>query len=40
MEFSSPSGAATIIRGGASNGLTSWRNNKGVRLKEIEAKET
>jgi hypothetical protein len=36
-EFSSPSAAAAIIRGGNSNGLTCWRNSDGKRLKDIEA---
>lgn len=40
VEFGSPSRAATIVRGGASNGLTSWKNSKGITLKEIDAKET
>jgi len=40
MEFGSPSNAATIVRGGASNGLTSWKNSKGKPLKEIDANET
>jgi hypothetical protein len=40
IEFGSPSRAATIVRGIASNGLTSWKNSKGVTLKEIDAKET
>lgn len=35
-EFSSPSAAAAIIRGGASNGLTSWKNTNGVALKDLE----
>jgi len=40
IEFGSPSTAAAIVRGGASNGLTSWKNSKGVKLKEIEENET
>jgi hypothetical protein len=40
IEFGSPSTAAAIVRGGASNGLTSWKNNKGIKLKEIEENET
>jgi len=36
-EFTSPSIAATIVRGGGSNGLTSWKNSKGVKLKELDA---
>jgi hypothetical protein len=35
-EFTSPSLAAAVIRGGASNGLTSWRTKEGKKLKEIE----
>lgn len=40
IEFSSPSRAATIVRGGASNGLTAWKNSKGMSLKDIDAQET
>jgi Domain of unknown function (DUF4357) len=36
IEFSSPSLAASIVRGGNSNGLTSWKNGKGKTLKEVE----
>jgi len=36
-EFTSPSLAAGAIRGGASNGLTSWKTKSGKKLKEIEA---
>lgn len=39
FEFSSPSLAAAIVRGGNSNGLTSWKNSSGKKLKEIEEKE-
>ena len=39
FEFSSPSLAAAIVRGGNSNGLTSWKNSGGKKLKEIEEKE-
>lgn len=35
-EFTSPSLAAASIRGGASNGLTSWKSKDGKTLKEIE----
>lgn len=38
-EFTSPSLAASAIRGGASNGLTAWKNKSGKTLKEIEAEE-
>ena len=40
MEFGSPSTAATVVRGGATNGLTAWKNSKGSSLKELEANET
>lgn len=40
IEFGSPSRAAAIIRGGASNGLLSWKNSAGKPLKEIEENET
>lgn len=36
-EFSSPSRAAAIIRGGNANGLTEWCDASGRSLKEIEA---
>ncbi len=36
-EFSSPSAAGASVRGGATNGLTAWRDNSGKKLKEIEA---
>ena len=35
-EFTSPSLAAAAIRGGTSNGLTSWKTKQGKQLKEIE----
>lgn len=34
--FSSPSTAATIVAGRSSNGLTDWKDNKGVPLKTYE----
>ncbi len=33
-EFSSPSAAAAVIHGGQANGLTSWRDSKGISLKQ------
>jgi len=35
-EFSSPSAAAAAVRGGSSNGLTSWKNESGSRLRDLE----
>lgn len=35
-EFSSPSRAAAIIRGGNANGQTEWKNAEGRTLKQIE----
>jgi len=35
-EFTSPSLAAAIIRGGSSNGLTAWKTKEGKSLKELE----
>jgi hypothetical protein len=35
-EFSSPSFASSIVRGGASNGLIDWKNKVGKPLKDIE----
>ena len=37
-EFSSPSAAAAVIHGGQANGLTAWKDLKGVSLKEREEK--
>lgn len=39
-EFSSPSAAAAVIHGGQANGLTAWKNSKGVSLKQKEEKDT
>jgi hypothetical protein len=36
VEFSSPSMASSVVRGGASNGLTSWKTANGKSLKELE----
>jgi len=36
VEFSSPSAAASFIRGGGSNGLVEWKTKIGKTLKEIE----
>lgn len=36
-EFSSPSAAAAVICGGAMNGLTAWKNEQGMSLKELES---
>lgn len=40
VEFGSPSTAGSVVRGGNTNGLTNWKNAKGMQLKEIEANET
>jgi len=40
VEFGSPSTAGGVVRGGNTNGLTSWKNTAGQTLKEIEASET
>lgn len=40
VEFGSPSTAGGVVRGGNTNGLTNWKNAKGMQLKEIEANET
>jgi hypothetical protein len=37
VEFTSPSFAAAIVRGGNANGQTDWRDPAGRALKEIEA---
>ena len=38
-EFTSPSAAASVVHGGHANGLISWKNSKGITLKELEQKE-
>ena len=38
-EFSSPSAAAAVIHGGQANGLTSWKDSKGISLKKKEEKD-
>ena len=35
-EFSSPSAAAAVIHGGGANGLTAWKNDAGITLKDLE----
>lgn len=35
-EFTSPSWAAAVVCGGATNGLTKWRTSEGVTLKKLE----
>jgi len=36
VEFTSPSAAAAVIHGGSANGLTAWKDNNGITLKELE----
>jgi len=36
VEFSSPSAAAVVVNGGSANGLTSWKNQDGKTLKQLE----
>ena len=38
-EFSSPSAAAAVVHGGQANGLTVWKDSKGVSLKKKEEKD-
>ena len=38
-EFSSPSAAAAVIHGGQANGLTVWKDSKGISLKQKEEKD-
>jgi len=40
IEFGSPSTAGGIVRGGATNGLISWKSKSGKSLKEIEKEKT
>lgn len=35
-EFSSPSAAAAVIHGGSANGLTAWKNENGISLKQLD----
>lgn len=37
VEFSSPSAAAAVIHGGQANGLTAWKNQQNISLKELES---
>lgn len=36
-EFTSPSAAAAVVKGGNTNGLTAWKTEDGRTLKELEA---
>lgn len=36
VEFSSPSRAASVIRGGNANGQTEWQDEHGITLKDLE----
>jgi hypothetical protein len=36
VEFTSPSAAAAVIHGGQANGLTAWKDESGLTLKDIE----
>jgi hypothetical protein len=36
VEFSSPSAAAAVIKGGSANGLIEWKTNDGKSLKELD----
>jgi len=35
-EFSSPSAAAVVIHGGSANGLTAWKTQAGITLKQLD----
>jgi hypothetical protein len=37
-EFSSPSAAAAVVQGGGANGLTEWKTQGGVTLKDLDEK--
>ena len=39
-EFSSPSMAASVVKGGNTNGLTNWKTSDGVSLKDLESRST
>jgi len=36
IEFGSPNTAGTVVGGGSTNGLTSWKDSNGISLKQIE----
>jgi Domain of unknown function (DUF4357) len=36
VEFSSPSAAAAVVHGGSANGLTAWKDESGMTLKDLE----
>jgi hypothetical protein len=38
-EFSSPSAAAAVVHGGQANGLTAWKDGKGLSIKQKEEKD-
>ena len=40
VEFGSPSTAASVIKGGNTNGLTNWKNRSGIKLRDLEAAES
>jgi hypothetical protein len=40
VEFASPSGAASVVRGGNSNGLRNWKTSTGVALADLETGTT
>lgn len=35
-EFSSPSGAASVVQGGTANGLIAWKSATGKTLKQLD----
>ena len=39
-EFSSPSLAGSVVRGGNTNGLEQWRNKQGKKLKDLESENS
>ena len=39
VEFSSPSAAAAVVKGGSENGRTAWRNVDGQTLKQLDAEQ-
>lgn len=39
VEFASPSAAAAVVYGGTANGLTAWRTESGVSLKQLDERE-
>ncbi len=40
VEFTSPSAAASVVKGGSENGRTAWKNEDGRTLKQLDAEQS